>query len=371
MMTRRDFLKASVIGGTGLASMSLAGCGAGANEDETLDLRELTLDEIIEGAQEEGKIASVGMPDDWANWAGSWETITETYGITHEDTDMSSAEELSTFESEKDAATKDIGDVGQAFGQTAIDMDVVQPYKASTWESVPDWAKDPDGNWVITYVGTMSSMVFEDNVDTVIDSWLDLADSDCMVTVGDVVRGASSQMAVLSCAYALGGGPDDLDPAFDFFTELAVAGRLDAGSASLDRMERGEIGVLLTWDYLTLQYRDLVQADAPDMNISCHVMQDGAIQSGYCLVINKYAPHPHAAALTVEYMLSDAGQINRAEGYARPIRSDVEIPEELAARMIDDEEYTETIPLTDNDTVTAACAEIASRWEEEITPLIG
>ena len=62
----------------------------------------------------------------------------------------------------------------------------------------------------------------------------------------------------------------------------------------------------------------------------------------------------YAAAATVEYLLSDEGQINRAEGYARPIRSDVELPAELSAKMIPDEEYTNTIPLTDNDAVTAA-----------------
>ncbi len=94
-------------------------------------------------------------------------------------------------------------------------------------------------------------------------------------------------------------------------------------------------------------------------------MKDGALQSGYALVINSYAPHPYAAAATVEYLLSDEGQINRAEGYARPIRSDVELPAELSAKMIPDEEYTNTIPLTDNDAVTAACTEIATRWERD------
>lgn len=351
-------------------SMMLAGCGA-KDTAETVDLREVSLEEITEKAKEEGAINSVGMPDDWANWRGSWAAITDTYGIAHEDTDMSSAEELSTFDTEKDAPTKDIGDVGQAFGPTAVDMDVVQPYKASTWDSVPDWAKDPDGNWVITYLGTMSCMQNNDNVSETIDSWQALVDSDCTVTIGDVVRGASSQMAVLSCAYALGGGTEDLDPAFDFFKQLAEEGRLDAGAYSQERMERNEIDVLLTWDYLTLQYRDLTLETVPEASIDCHVMKDGAIQSGYCLVINKYAPHPYSAALAVEYLLSDEGQIDRARGYARPIRSDVELPEELADKMIDDSEYTDTIPMTDNDAVTEACTEIASRWEEEIIPLMG
>lgn len=364
---RKNVLRATAV--LLAATTLMTGCGA-QKSTASVDLREVPLEEIIEKAKEEGEIASVGMPDDWANWRGSWSNITETYGLEHEDTDMSSAEELSTFETEKDAATKDIGDVGQAFGQTAIDMDVVQPYKATTWDSVPDWAKDPDGNWVITYVGTMSCMTNKERVDETIDSWQALADSDCVVTVGDVVRGASSQMAVLSCAYALGGGPENLDPAFDFFKKLAEEGRLDAGIYSQERMERNEIDVYLTWDYLTLQYRDLTKESAPDAEIECHVMSDGAIQSGYCLVINKYAPHPYSAALTVEYMLSDEGQIDRARGYARPIRSDVELPAELAEKMIDDAEYTNTIPLTDNALITAACTEIATRWEEEIIPLM-
>ena len=64
-------------------------------------------------------------------------------------------------------------------------------------------------------------------------------------------------------------------------------------------------------------------------------------------------------------------RFDSAEGYARPIRSDVELPAELAEKMIDDAEYTDAIPLTDNEAITEACTEIATRWEEEIIPLLG
>ena len=168
--------------------------------------------------------------------------------------------------------------------------------------------------------------------------------------------------------------PDQIDWTIDAYTKGIIKDEQMAALAMaifLRGMDRAEIDVLLTWDYLTLQYRDLTKASVPDANIECHVMKDGALQSGYALVINKYAPHPYAAAATVEYLLSDEGQINRAEGYARPIRSDVELPAELSAKMIPDEEYTNTIPLTDNDAVPAACTEIATRWEEEIIPLMG
>ena len=98
-----------------LMTMSaLTGC-SGKQAVQAVDLTAVSFDEIQKKASEEGQIASVGMPDDWANWKGSWEAITEKYGLKHEDTDMSSAEELSTFDSEKDAPTKDMCDVGQAF----------------------------------------------------------------------------------------------------------------------------------------------------------------------------------------------------------------------------------------------------------------
>ncbi len=34
------------------------------------------------------------MPDTWANWVGTWNDLEKEYGLSHVDTDMSSAEEL-------------------------------------------------------------------------------------------------------------------------------------------------------------------------------------------------------------------------------------------------------------------------------------
>jgi putative spermidine/putrescine transport system substrate-binding protein len=70
-------------------------------------------------AKAEGAVNSVGMPDDWANWKGTWEDLAKTYGLKHIDTDMSSAQEIAKFAAEKDNASADIGDVGAAFGPGA------------------------------------------------------------------------------------------------------------------------------------------------------------------------------------------------------------------------------------------------------------
>ena len=75
-----------------LSTGLLSGCGK-SSSSESVDLTSVSLDTIKEKAKEEGTISSVGMPDDWANWKGSWENITSTYGLEHDDTDMTSSEE--------------------------------------------------------------------------------------------------------------------------------------------------------------------------------------------------------------------------------------------------------------------------------------
>ena len=79
-------------------ALVFAGCGGGATEE--VDLNAYTLDEIVEKAKAEGDVQSVGMPDYWANWGLSWEGLSAEYGITHTDADMSSAEELTAFETD-------------------------------------------------------------------------------------------------------------------------------------------------------------------------------------------------------------------------------------------------------------------------------
>ena len=135
----------SILTAAVLAAGALAGCSGQASA-EAVDLNSMSTEEILKEAQKEGRVDSVGMPDTWANWVETWEDLKTVYGLEHTDTDMSSAEEISLFESEKKKATKDIGDVGQAFGPIAEEKGVTLKYKTSYWDSIPDWAKDDDGD---------------------------------------------------------------------------------------------------------------------------------------------------------------------------------------------------------------------------------
>lgn len=338
---------------------------------EPIDWSSLTLDEIIAKAKEEGHIESVGMPDDWANWKGSWDAITSTYGLTHYDTDMTSAEELAIMRTEGENGTKDMGDVGHAFTAQAVEQDLLQGYKVSTWDSIPDWAKDPEGRWYISYTGTMSFCVNTTLSNGVVPtSWKELMDSGLNVSVGNVAAGAASQVAVLCAAYAMGGDMNNVEPGIEYFKKLAEDGRLDPGDTTRARMANGEMVVCASlYDYSTLANRDFINASDSGYHIEVTIPQDGAITSGYGLVFNANAPHPYATALAIEYLLSDAGQIDRARGYARPIRS-VEMPEDVKAMMLPDELYANAIPVDDVALFSSACQKIAELWEEEVVPLM-
>ena len=369
-MSRRSFL--GMLGLAGIActaGLGLSGCeDSAAPAAEAVDYNSMSLDDIIAQAKEEGQINSVGMPDTWANWVGTWDDIEEKYGITQADQDMSSAEEIAMFKQEGTDGTKDIGDVGQQWGPTAEAEGVTLKYKTSYWDEIPDWAKDDDGDWVVGYYGSMALISNDDQVSPAPTSISELLDGDYKVSVGDITSAANAQHAVLAIAYAMGGSIDDLQPAYDFITQLAQAGRLDV---SVARLESGEIAVGFNWDYNALNYRAQIVENNPDAKFSVCIPSDGSVQSGYATIINANAPHPAAACLAREFILSDEGQINLARGYATPIRSSVELPEDVKALRLPDEQYGDQVQSIDYGKWTDVTNELVTWYQENIIPILG
>lgn len=384
---KKRFRTAGVVMAAVIAMAALAACGSGedkkSNEPKpevsvdpdakvTLNGEEMPLSDLVKEAQAEGDVQSVGMPDDWANWKDSWSAISDTYGISHGDVDMTSAEELSQFAAEKDDPTKDMGDIGLSMTPEAKKQDVIGSFKASTWDQFPDWAKDPDGQWVMTYTGSLAFIANTESTGGKCPaSWAEVKDGDYLVSVGNVLGGAASQVAVLSCAIANGGSLEDVQPGIDYFKALAEAGRLDTGDTTSARLASGEMVCCVgNYDYSVLSWRDNIVAENPDMKLDITIPSDGSVTNGYAQIMNKYAPHPNAAGLAIEYLCSDEGAIDRAKGYARPTKQDVELPEEVAQKLLADDLYQNCTNITDIEGLNAACAKIAELWEKEVLPLV-
>ena len=131
-------------------------------------------------------------------------------------------------------------------------------------------------------------------------------------------------------------------------------------------LEKGEIEVAVLWDYNSLGYRSQILENNANAHFEVSVPTDGAIQSGYCTIINAYTKRPYAAALAREYILSDEGQINLAKGYARPIRDDVELPEDVKAMLLPDEQYKNARFIEDQEAWDQAVSDLSTSWQEEV-----
>ncbi|PSU50455.1 ABC transporter substrate-binding protein [Photobacterium frigidiphilum] len=320
------------------------------------------VEQLIKAAQKEGQVYSVGMPDGWANWKDTWADMASTYGLKHQDTDMSSAQEIAKFAAEKKNATADIGDVGFAFGRVAVKKGVTQPYKPTTWADIPDWAKDKDGHWMLAYTGTIAFIINNNLVKDAPKSWDDLVKGQYRVTVGDVGVAAQANNAVLAAAFAKGGNEQDIKPALQLFGELAKQGRLSLNDPSIANLEKGEVEVGIMWDFNALNYRD--QIDRARFTVV--IPSDGSVISGYTTIINKFAKNPNAAKLAREYILSDEGQINLARGYARPIRSSITLPDDVKAKLLPNEQYVNAKPISDFERWGKTARKLPRQWQENV-----
>ena len=318
---------------------------------------------LVEAAKKEGAVYSVGMPDSWANWKDTWDDLKNNYGLTHQDTDMSSAQEIAKFAAERKNATADIGDVGFAFARVAVSQGVTQPYKPTTWDEIPDWAKDADGHWALAYTGTIAFIVNNELVKDVPQTWADLLKGDYRVTVGDVGIAAQANNAVLAAAIANGGDESNIRPAIKFFGELAKQKRLSLNDPNIANLEKGEIEVALMWDFNALNYRDQIDRD----RFTVLIPSDGSVTSGYTTIINKWAKNINAAKLAREHIFSDRGQLNLAEGYARPIRAPyITLPESVEAKLLPNEQYENSQPITDFKTWENTARLLPRQWQEQV-----
>ena len=320
------------------------------------------VEQLIKAAQKEGQVYSVGMPDGWANWKDTWADMASTYGLKHQDTDMSSAQEIAKFAAERKNATADIGDVGFAFGRVAVKKGVTQPYKPTTWADIPDWAKDKDGHWMLAYTGTIAFIINNNLVKDAPKSWDDLVKGQYRVTVGDVGVAAQANNAVLAAAFAKGGNEQDIKPALQLFGELAKQGRLSLNDPSIANLEKGEVEVGIMWDFNALNYRDQIDRS----RFTVVIPSDGSVISGYTTIINKFAKNPNAAKLAREYILSDEGQINLARGYARPIRSSITLPDDVKAKLLPNEQYANAKPISDFERWGKTARKLPRQWQENV-----
>jgi len=300
--------------------------------------------DLVAAAEAEGMLTTIALPHDWCNYGAVIDGFKAKYpGITVNELvpDAGSADEIEAIKANTDnpgPQAPDVIDVGLAFGPSSKAEGLIQPYKVSTWDSIPADAKDPDGYWYGDYYGVLAFEVNTAVQPDVPTDWADLLDpkyAGQIALAGDPRASNQAIFSVYAAALANGGSLDDAQAGLDFFASLNEAGNLVPLIAESGTVASGETPVTVRWTYNALANRDengeAIQVVVPD---------SGRFAGVYVQAISAYAPHPNAAKLWMEYLYSDEGQLGWLSGYCNPIRyEDMAargvVPGDLAAKLPD------------------------------------
>lgn len=307
-------------GGSGGGSSASAG-GGGAVDAKTATSAEAFggMDKLVEAAKKEGTLNVIALPPDWANYGEIIKGFEAKYGIkiVSDQPDGSSADEIATAKRLKgQSGAPDVFDLGAAVALANTDM--YAPYKVSTWDSIPDTFKDPDGKWVNDYGGYMS-IGYDSAKVPAPTSVADLLKPEYKGKValnGNPTEAGAAFAGVQMVSIAEGGSAGDLAKGVDFFKKLKAAGNFLPVDPTPATVKSGQTPIVIDWDYLNA---GLVK-DVPTWKVV--VPKEAVVAGYYYQAINADAPHPAAARLWQEYLYSDEGQNLWLKGGARPVRFD-------------------------------------------------
>jgi len=314
----------------------------------------------LAGAKAEGTLISYGMSDDWVNLGAIWKTIQTNYSVVHTDTDMTSAEEITHLLAEKDAPVMDVADIGFDWVGTLIEDNLAASYFNTSWDKVPANFKDAQGRWVVAYWGAISFLVNTDLIKNPPQTWDDLLKPEYLdkVCSRDPSKSSYATGAVLAAAYAHGGGESNVQPGLDFFKSLRDNGNWRKGVVlNVASVQKGECPISIVYDF-----DGFAKRDATGLPLQVIIPQDATVGMLFAEYISVVAPHPNAAKLEQDFLLSDEGQIMLAQGYAHPARSDVVLPADVAAKLLPQSAYGNLHFPTSFDSFTTAMHNIVSGW---------
>lgn len=381
-LSRREFLKFGAVAG-GSAVLAACAPGGGGGGGGGADLPDLTsgesipLDDLIAAAKTEGQLTTIALPHDWANYGEIISTFKAKYGLTINELnpDAGSADELEAIRANKDSKgpqAPDVIDIGIGHTRTALADGLVAKYKVATWDSIPDDAKDPDGYWWGEYYGVLVFEVVKPDIVNTPQDWEDLLKPEYkgrVAMAGDVLKSNQAVQTVMAAGLARTGGDIEKAPeaGLQFWKEMVASGNFIPVIADQGRIAQRETLIVMEWDYLALANRDAL-AGNPELEIV--VPKSGVLAGPYAGGISAYAPHPYAARLWWEFVMSDEGQNLYLKGYAHPIRyNDMAargvIPADLAAKLPPAEAYERATFLT-VDQLQASNAYITENWRRVV-----
>ena len=314
---RRALLTTTAMGTA--AAVLVNGFAASARAD--------AMEDLVAAAKKEGQLTVIALPHDWCGYGSVIEGFKAKYGLTVNELnpDAGSGDEVEAIKANKGNTgpqAPDVIDVGLSFGPSAKKDGLIQAYKVSTWDSIPDSAKDAEGFWYGDYYGVLAFEVNTDIIKTLPKDWADLQGADFKNAVALAGDPRTSNQAIQAVyAAGLASGASDAKGAGEaglkFFSDLSKSGNFVPVIGKAASLAQGSTPVIIRWDYNALADRDTLKGNPA---VEVVVPASGVVAGVYVQAISAYAPHPNAAKLWMEYLYSDEGQLGWLKGYCHPIR---------------------------------------------------
>ena len=106
------------------------------------------MSDLIAAAKKEGELTIIAVPRDWCGYGEVIDSFKAKYGLKLNELhpDVGSGDEIEAIKANKGnkgPQAPDVIDVGLSFGPSAKKDGLLQPYKVSTWDIIPDDRRMP------------------------------------------------------------------------------------------------------------------------------------------------------------------------------------------------------------------------------------
>jgi len=282
---------------------------------------------LVAAAKKEGQLNVIALPRDWCGYGLVIDGFKAEYGLEVNELHpgAGSSAEIEAIKANNGSngpGAPDVIDVGLSFDPSAKKDGLLQPYKVSTWDTISEGLKDPEGYWYGGYYGVLALEVNADIVKKIPADWSDLLASDYKSSVALAGNPKVSNQAIhgvfaAGLSAANGSIDQSADQGLKFFAALNKRGNFVPIVADGGWLAEGITPVIIRWDYLALGDRDRLKGKA---KVEVVVPKTGVVGGVYVQAISAYAPHPNAARLWMEWLYSDRVQLTWLKGYCHPIR---------------------------------------------------
>jgi putative spermidine/putrescine transport system substrate-binding protein len=320
-------------------------------------------------------LVTYGMPDDWANYGQIIKSFCAKYSISgcvHQDTDMTSAEEIQRYDQEKNHPVAIFSDIGLAYGPIASQKGVVPPYLPPSADQLPAnlKAQPGQGGWVATFVGVPSILVNLDalkakNIDPPTD-WADLAKPQYKGLVGVRTPGQAGEGDAFFMALVTATGGSWGNFASGIALAKQIAPNLNGQAGNADLAEKGEIPIQIKYDFNNNATAAALKAKG--VHVKVFIPPSGSIYAPSAMMVNGYnTSQTDVAKLYMDYVLSSDAQTTFAKFGARPILyvlGKLQLPNDAKTGWLPDSDYANVKQI---DFTQVDPAQIGTIWTEQVT----